>query len=89
MYADWVTSGRHYAPIEEKISYKSAPFVRSTYTETSETESLMTKAYQLAQRKIKEHVNAGPEDVILCAGSGMTTVISKFQRILGFRLMLK
>jgi len=49
----------------------------------------MTKAYHLAQKKIKEHVNAGPQDVIITAGSGMTTVINKFQRILGFRAMSK
>ncbi len=89
LYADWIASGRLYAPIEEKISYKFGPFVGNTHTETSETGTLMTKAYQLAHKKIKGHVNAGPNDVIITAGSGMTTVISKFQRILGFRVMRK
>jgi selenocysteine lyase/cysteine desulfurase len=89
LYADWIASGRLYAPIEKKISYKFGPFVGNTHTETSETGTLMTKAYHLAQKKIKEHVNAGPNDVIITAGSGMTTVISKFQRILGFRVMQK
>jgi selenocysteine lyase/cysteine desulfurase len=78
-----------YAPIEEKISYKFGPFVGNTHTETSETGTLMTKAYHLAQRKIKDHVNAGPNDVIITAGSGMTTVVNKFQRILGFKAMQK
>jgi selenocysteine lyase/cysteine desulfurase len=89
LYADWIASGRLYAPIEQKISYQFGPFVGNTHTETSETGTLMTKAYHLAQKKIKEHVNAGPNDVIITAGSGMTTVISKFQRILGFRVMKK
>jgi len=89
LYADWIASGRLYAPIEEIISYKFGPFVANTHTETSETGTLMTKAYHLAQKKIKEHVNACPSDVIITAGSGMTTVISKFQRILGFRVMQK
>jgi len=89
LYADWIASGRLYAPIEEKISYKFGPFVGNTHTETSETGTLMTKAYHLAQKKIKDHVNACPSDVIITAGSGMTTVISKFQRILGFRVMQK
>ena len=89
LYADWIASGRLYAPIEEKISYKFGPFVGNTHTETSETGTLMTKAYHLAQRKIKEHVNAGPDDVIITAGSGMTTVVNKFQRILGFKAMRK
>jgi selenocysteine lyase/cysteine desulfurase len=45
----------------------------------------MTKAYHTAQRLIKEHVNAGKNDVIITAGFGMTTVINKFQRILGLK----
>jgi selenocysteine lyase/cysteine desulfurase len=49
----------------------------------------MTNAYHLAHKKIKEHVNAGPGDVIITAGSGMTTVINKLQRILGFRTFKK
>ena len=89
LYADWIASGRLYAPIEEKISYKFGPFVGNTHTETSETGTLTTKAYHLAQRKIKEHVNADPNDVIITAGSGMTSVVNKFQRILGFKVMQK
>jgi len=89
IYADWIASGRLYGPIEEKITNRFGPFVGNTHTETSETGTLMTKAYHLAQKKIKEHVHAGPSDVIINAGSGMTTVINKFQRILGFRAMHK
>ncbi len=89
IYADWIASGRLYRPIEDKIIETFGPFVGNTHTETSETGTLMTKAYHLAQKKIKEHVNAGPNDVIITAGSGMTTVINKFQRILGFRAMSK
>ena len=89
IYADWIASGRLYGPIEDKITNLFGPFVGNTHTETSETGTLMTKAYHLAQKKIKEHVNAGPDDVIINAGSGMTTVINKFQRILGFRAMHK
>ncbi len=89
IYADWIASGRLYRPIEEKITNQFGPYVGNTHTETCETGTFMTKAYHLAQRKIKEHVNAGPDDVIITAGSGMTTVINKFQRILGFRAMHK
>ncbi len=89
LYADWIASGRLYAPIEEKVSYTFGPFVGNTHTETSETGTLMTKAYHLAHQKIKDHVNAGPDDVIITAGSGMTTVVNKFQRILGFKAMHK
>jgi selenocysteine lyase/cysteine desulfurase len=89
IYADWIASGRLYRDIEEKISRQIGPFVGNTHTETSETGTLMTKAYHLAHKKIKDHVHAGSDDVIITAGSGMTTVINKFQRILGFRVMQK
>ncbi len=46
----------------------------------------MTNAYHLAHDIIKKHVNADKDDVIITAGSGMTTVINKLQRILGFKL---
>ena len=72
VYADWIASGRLYRPIEDKITNQFGPFVGNTHTETCETGTLMTKSYHLAQKKIKEHVNAGPNDVIINAGSGMT-----------------
>ena len=89
VYGDWIASGRLYRPIEEALLHQFGPFVGNTHTETSETGTLMTKAYHYSQRLIKDHVNAGPEDVIINAGSGMTTVINKLQRLLGFRSMVK
>lgn len=85
IYADWVASGRLYLPIEKRIMNEVGPYVANTHTETSETGTLMTKAYHTAHRLIKEHVNAAKEDVIITAGFGMTTVINKFQRILGLK----
>jgi selenocysteine lyase/cysteine desulfurase len=85
IYADWIASGRLYRPIEQKIIEQFGPFVGNTHTETSETGTLMTNAYHLAQKKIKKHVNAGPEDVIITTGFGMTGVVNKFQRILGLK----
>jgi selenocysteine lyase/cysteine desulfurase len=85
IYADWVASGRLYKPIENKLAKTFGPFVGNTHTETSETGTLMTKAYHYAHEIIKEHVNAGSNDVIITAGFGMTGVISKFQRILGLK----
>ncbi|HBL74502.1 MAG: selenocysteine lyase [Bacteroidetes bacterium GWF2_42_66] len=85
MYADWIASGRLYSPIEKKISETFGPFVGNTHTETSETGARMTHAYHLAHHIIKQHVNAGENDVIITSGSGMTDVINKFQRILGLK----
>ncbi|MGQ8336150.1 aminotransferase class V-fold PLP-dependent enzyme [Sunxiuqinia sp. A32] len=86
VYGDWIASGRLYQPIEEKLQSEFGAFVGNTHTETSETGALMTNAYQLSHQIIKKHVNAGPNDVIITAGFGMTTVINKFQRILGLKL---
>lgn len=85
IYADWIASGRLYGPIENLITHSFGPFVGNTHTETSENGRLMTEAYHIAQQKIKEHVNAGPDDVILTTGYGMTGAVVKFQRILGLK----
>jgi selenocysteine lyase/cysteine desulfurase len=85
MYADWIASGRLYRPIEEKITNQIGPFVANTHTGTTETASLMTKAYHKAHETIKKHVGANQDDVIITAGFGMTSVINKLQRILGLR----
>jgi selenocysteine lyase/cysteine desulfurase len=85
IYADWIASGRLYAPIENKISNIIGPFVGNTHTETSETGIRMTQAYLKSHQLIKKHVNAGTNDVIITSGSGMTDVINKFQRILGLK----
>ncbi|MFC2134798.1 aminotransferase class V-fold PLP-dependent enzyme [Bacteroidota bacterium] len=86
IYADWIASGRLYAPLEKKITETFGPFVGNTHTETSVTGTTMTHAYHNAQNVIKQHVNAGPDDVIITAGSGMTAVVNKFQRILGIKV---
>ncbi len=85
IYADWIASGRLYQPIEDILTRQIGPFIGNTHTTSSETGSLMTRAYHLAQHKIKEHVNAGPDDVIITTGFGMTSAVVKFQRILGLK----
>ncbi|HRY98518.1 MAG TPA: aminotransferase class V-fold PLP-dependent enzyme [Bacteroidales bacterium] len=89
VYADWIASGRLYAPIEDRMVNTFGPYLGNTHTETSETGTLMTKSYHLAHRLIKQHVNAGPEDVIITSGFGMTGVVNKFQRILGLKPCLR
>jgi selenocysteine lyase/cysteine desulfurase len=85
VYCDWIASGRLYGPLEKTIAEIFGPFVANTHTETSESGSRMTWAYHHAQKIIKEHVNAGPSDVIITAGPGMTTVVNKLQRLLGLK----
>ena len=83
IYADWTASGRNYLPIEKRIQEEIMPLVANTHTETSATGMAMTYAYHKAQQIIKQHVNASSEDRIITAGSGMTRMINKLQRIMG------
>ncbi|MEL6674633.1 MAG: aminotransferase class V-fold PLP-dependent enzyme [Bacteroidota bacterium] len=85
IYADWTASGRLYGPIESRMMEAVGPFVGNTHTETTVTGTAMTQAYHQARHLIKQHVNAGSEDVLVMTGSGMTGAISKFQRILGLK----
>jgi selenocysteine lyase/cysteine desulfurase len=85
IYADWIASGRLYGPIEKKIQEVFGPWVANTHTETSETGTMMTKSYHWSQKIIKNHVNAGPDDLLIIAGNGMTSAVNKFQRILGMK----
>ncbi len=86
VYADWVASGRLYRPIERTMTECVGPYVGNTHTEITVTSATMTAAYHEAHDIIKRHVHAGPDDVIITAGFGMTAVVNKFQRILGLRV---
>lgn len=85
VYADWIAGGRLHQKVEHQITHVFGEFVANTHTETSETGTRMTQAYHYAQSIIKKYVNAGPDDVILAAGFGMTAVVNKLIRILGLR----
>ncbi|OLN32985.1 aminotransferase class V-fold PLP-dependent enzyme [Desulfosporosinus metallidurans] len=89
VYADWTASGRMYGPIENTIINNFGPFVGNTHSESSETGMLMTQAYHFAHQRIKEHVKADENDVIITTGSGMTGVINKLQRIMGLKISEK
>ncbi|OYU81754.1 MAG: selenocysteine lyase [Flavobacterium sp. BFFFF1] len=86
IYTDWTASGRLYRPIEEKMISDFGPFVANTHTETTVSGTAMTLAYHEARKIIKRHVNAGPDDVLINDGTGMTGVVNKFQRILGLKV---
>ena len=86
VYTDWTASGRLYRPIEEKILNDFGPYVANTHTETTESGTAMTMAYHKAKAIIKEHVNCNKDDVLIVSGSGMTSVVNKFQRILGLKI---
>lgn len=86
VYADWVASGRLYGPIEKFMSDIVGPFVANTHSESSTTGAAMTRLYHQARAVIRRHVNASDDDILITSGSGMTSLINKFQRILQMRL---
>ncbi len=86
VYADWIASGRLYGPIEDIIKNKIGPMVANTHSESSDTGMIMTNIYKQSHQIIKNHVNADKDDIIITAGTGMTSVINKLQRILGMRV---
>lgn len=86
IYADWTASGRMYQPIEDKMQKDFLPFVANTHTDTNYTGSKMTYAYHRAKEIIKKHVGASKDDILISSNSGMTGMINKFQRILGFKI---
>jgi selenocysteine lyase/cysteine desulfurase len=86
VYADWIASGRLYRPIEKRITEDIGPMVGNTHSESTATGIAMTEAYHLAQRIVKQHVNADDNDILIFTGTGMTSAIAKLQRILGLKL---
>jgi selenocysteine lyase/cysteine desulfurase len=86
IYTDWTASGRLYRPIEEQLLNELGPYVANTHTETSFTGAVMTHAYHKSKDIIKKHVHADEDDVLILSGTGMTSAINKFQRLLGLRI---
>ena len=85
LYADWIASGRLYAPIEKVMQEEIGPMVANTHSFSSETGKASTYAYKHARAIIKEHVNANQDDVLVTANTGMTGVLSHLQRVMGLR----
>jgi selenocysteine lyase/cysteine desulfurase len=86
IYADWIASGRLYRPIEKRLTDDIGPLIGNTHSESTSTGKAMTEAYHLAQRILKNHVNANDNDLLIFSGTGMTSAIAKLQRILGLKV---
>ena len=83
LYADWVASGRLYAPIEAIIQDKIGPTMANTHSFSSQTGKLTTHAYRYARKLIRTSVGAGEDDILVTTGTGMTAALSKLLRIMG------
>jgi selenocysteine lyase/cysteine desulfurase len=86
VYADWIASGRLYNSIERRLLEDIGPMVGNTHSDSTSTAKAMTDAYHLAQKIVKHHVNANDNDILIFTGTGMTSAISKLQRILGLKV---
>ncbi|WP_052339282.1 aminotransferase class V-fold PLP-dependent enzyme [Gorillibacterium massiliense] len=86
LYADWAASGRMYRPIEEKLLREFGPYAANVHSEATATGAAITLSYREAKDIIKKHVHAGPDDILLFCGNGMTTAVNKLQRMMGLRL---
>jgi len=86
VYADWIASGRLYKPVERRLSEEIGRLVGNTHSESTATGNPMTQPNHIAQKIVKNHVNAGADDILIFTGAGMTSAIAKLQRILGLKV---
>jgi len=82
LYADYTASGRGLQFIEDKIQNILCSYA-NTHTEDDYSGKYLTQLFHQAQKRIKEHVNAGPEGKVICVGSGSTGALKKLQEIIG------
>lgn len=85
VYADWIASGRFYAPIEKKLMEEIGPYVSNPHSYSSYTGQNITHAYNEARQIIRDHVNASDDDALVTIGSGMTGALMRLQEILGIK----
>jgi selenocysteine lyase/cysteine desulfurase len=82
VYADYTASGRASHQVEAHISRLNAMYA-NPHTQDSATGRASSDWLRQAERTIKRSVNAGPDDHVICCGSGATGAVHKLQEILG------
>lgn len=83
VYADYTASGRALTMIESAIKQHALPYYGNTHTETSFTGMHTTRLRESARQAIRESVGAGSEHAVIFTGTGATTAIDRFSRIMG------
>ncbi len=84
-YADLTATGRFLHFVEAWFRHVQ-PFYANTHTAISSTGRMMTQLREQARAVIARAVNAGPEHVVVFAGSGATAAIHKLVGLLGLRI---
>ncbi len=82
VFADYTASGRAVKFIEDYMIYL-LQYYANTHTEDDFTGKTMTTIFHKAEKRIKNHVNAGKNGKIIFTGSGATGAITRLQQILG------
>lgn len=82
-YFDYTASGLPFAPIEDLVRERVLPWMANTHTDASATGGYMTALYEQAHEKVKRHVHAAEDDVVIFCGSGATGAINKLVRAIG------
>jgi selenocysteine lyase/cysteine desulfurase len=85
VYADYTASGRCLWLVERYIQNLQRIYA-NTHTEDDISGRSMTHLLEQAEQAIKDSVNAGQDDCIVCVGTGATGAIDKLQQIIGVAL---
>lgn len=85
-YFDQTASGLPFEPIERTIRARVLPMMANTHTEASATGRFMTAQVDAAHRRVREALNARPDDVVIFTGSGATGAVNKLVACLGLRV---
>jgi selenocysteine lyase/cysteine desulfurase len=84
-YADQTATGRSLAFVEGALA-GVRPLYANTHTAISTTGRVMTRLREEARASVAAAVHAGPDDVVVFAGSGATAAINKLVGLLGLRI---
>jgi selenocysteine lyase/cysteine desulfurase len=84
-YADHTASGRAVAAVEDRLR-EALELYGNTHTDDDATGTRTSRLLHLAEARIKELVNAGPEHKIVAVGAGTTAAVHHLQQILGIYL---
>lgn len=82
LYADWTASGRSLRYIENFVCEEVLPLYGNTHTLSNATGSQSTYFRLEARQIIKQYFNANHNDALIFCGSGSTSAMAKFIRIM-------